>query len=102
VVGNSRRSTGLIRHSRSPQDTERINRTVHLSFYHHSTAIVTGAASGIGLALSEALHQRRARVWLTDINQEAVHSAARRLGHGATSMHWMSEMKKASKCWSNA
>ncbi len=55
-------------------------------------ALVTGAASGIGAALAEALAARGARVWLTDIHGEAVAATAAdigarhpdaRLAHGA-------------------
>jgi len=45
-----------------------------------ASAIVTGAASGIGLALSEALVARGADVWLTDINVAGAEEAAAKLG----------------------
>jgi len=51
--------------------------------YEGRTAIVTGAASGIGLALSRALVARGARVWLTDIDRDAVEAAAESIGRGA-------------------
>lgn len=44
------------------------------------TALVTGAASGIGAALAEALAERGARVWLTDIDAEAVGATAAAIG----------------------
>lgn len=47
-------------------------------------AVVTGAASGIGLALACALVQRGARVHLTDIDGEAAARAAATLGTAAT------------------
>ncbi len=47
------------------------------------SVIVTGAASGIGLALSRALARRGAKVWLSDINETAVRAAAEQIG-GAT------------------
>lgn len=43
-------------------------------------AVVTGAASGIGRALAEALHARGADLVLTDINAEALAEVADRLG----------------------
>lgn len=50
-----------------------------------ASAIVTGAGSGIGLALSEAMVARGAEVWLTDINGDSVAAAADRLGSKAHS-----------------
>ena len=41
-----------------------------MDFFTEKTAIVTGAASGIGRALSEALAQRGAIVILADVNAE--------------------------------
>ncbi|HSN85201.1 MAG TPA: SDR family oxidoreductase [Thermoanaerobaculia bacterium] len=48
--------------------------------WRDATAVVTGAASGIGLALSAALVQRGANVWLTDVDAEKVRQAAEALG----------------------
>ena len=50
------------------------------SNYQGMIAIVTGAASGIGLALSRAMDKRGARVWMADIDGEAVERAARSIG----------------------
>jgi NAD(P)-dependent dehydrogenase (short-subunit alcohol dehydrogenase family) len=47
-----------------------------------TTAVVTGAASGIGLAAAELLHARGARVALVDVDEEIGTQAARRLGEG--------------------
>lgn len=47
------------------------------------TAIVTGAASGIGLALSKHLISRGWRVVLADVNEECGLAAAKELGHDA-------------------
>jgi NAD(P)-dependent dehydrogenase (short-subunit alcohol dehydrogenase family) len=44
--------------------------------WNGASAIVTGAASGIGLALSEALVARGADVWLADINVAGAQAAA--------------------------
>lgn len=44
------------------------------------TAVVTGAASGIGRALAEALHAKGARLVLTDIDADALSATAARLG----------------------
>ncbi|HEX6470948.1 MAG TPA: SDR family oxidoreductase [Streptosporangiaceae bacterium] len=44
------------------------------------TAVVTGAASGIGLALAEALHARGARLVVVDIDADALAATATRLG----------------------
>jgi NAD(P)-dependent dehydrogenase (short-subunit alcohol dehydrogenase family) len=46
------------------------------------TVIVTGAASGIGLALSSALAERGDRVVMTDIEGERLSTEAARLRHG--------------------
>ncbi len=48
--------------------------------YRGTTAIVTGAASGIGLELSKQLVARGAEVWLTDVDAAAAESAAEALG----------------------
>jgi 3-oxoacyl-[acyl-carrier protein] reductase len=44
------------------------------------TAVVTGAASGIGLACSRALTAEGATVVLADLNEPGVHKAAREVG----------------------
>lgn len=54
-----------------------------MTTYVGASAIVTGAGSGIGLALSRALIARGAHVWLTDINETAVTAAAEKLGPAA-------------------
>ena len=54
-----------------------------MSFWSGKSVIVTGAASGIGLALSRALARRGAKVWLSDINEAAVREAASRIGGDA-------------------
>ena len=58
----------------------------NMNHWKGKSAIVTGAGSGIGLALSEAMLARGAQVWLTDINAKSVAEAAERLGEGA---HWL-------------
>ncbi|MCB9530047.1 MAG: SDR family NAD(P)-dependent oxidoreductase [Myxococcales bacterium] len=46
------------------------------------TALITGAAGGIGAALAEALHALGARVWLTDLDPARLQATAARLaGH---------------------
>ena len=54
--------------------------------FRDSVALVTGAASGIGAALAQALAERGARVTLTDIDLEKAEAHAhdiRRAGHSA-------------------
>lgn len=45
-----------------------------------AVALITGAAGGIGAAVSEELHRRGAAVVLVDLEQERVDAVARRLG----------------------
>ena len=47
------------------------------------TAIVTGAASGLGLGIARSLVQRGARVALVDVDEAAVQAAAASMGDGA-------------------
>lgn len=47
------------------------------------TAIVTGAASGIGLAIARELAESGARVLLADLDMAKTTAAARAIGHGA-------------------
>ena len=46
-------------------------------------AVVTGAASGIGKAIATAFIEAGASVVLCDLNADAVHAAARKLGDRA-------------------
>lgn len=46
-------------------------------------ALVTGAASGMGLATAQTLHKAGANVVLLDVNEERVARAAAELGAGA-------------------
>ena len=54
-----------------------------MTFWTGKSVIVTGAASGIGLAVSRELSRRGAKVWLSDINETAVRQAAGQIGHDA-------------------
>lgn len=49
------------------------------------TGVVTGAASGIGRALSKAMAARGVEVWLTDVDGGAAKAAAEAIGAGAHS-----------------
>jgi NAD(P)-dependent dehydrogenase (short-subunit alcohol dehydrogenase family) len=51
--------------------------------WHKTAALVTGAASGIGLALSKAVANRGATVWMTDIDALGVERAAKAVGANA-------------------
>jgi NADP-dependent 3-hydroxy acid dehydrogenase YdfG len=51
--------------------------------YENKTAIVTGSGSGIGLAFTNELIERGAKVWLADIDEKGVRSASAKLGPNA-------------------
>lgn len=51
--------------------------------WNDASVLVTGAASGIGLALSKAVAKRGATVWMTDIDAAGVERAAKSVGAGA-------------------
>ena len=52
-------------------------------YWEGKSAVVTGAASGIGLALAKALIARGAEVWVTDIDSAGIMLAAQVLGSKA-------------------
>ena len=54
-----------------------------MSLWSGKSVIVTGAASGIGLAMSSELSRRGAKVWLSDIDETAVREAASEIGGDA-------------------
>ncbi len=47
------------------------------------TAVITGAASGLGLAISKKLHAEGAHVAMLDLNEAALQSAAKEVGENA-------------------
>ncbi|MFI7706783.1 3-oxoacyl-ACP reductase FabG [Nonomuraea sp. NPDC049480] len=47
---------------------------------NHKTAVITGGAQGIGLAIAEVFVREGARVVIGDLNLEAAEAAAKRLG----------------------
>ena len=47
----------------------------------NKVAIVTGAASGLGFAAAQKLMDEGAKVLLTDINEEVIHSMPERLSN---------------------
>jgi NAD(P)-dependent dehydrogenase (short-subunit alcohol dehydrogenase family) len=55
--------------------------------FQNKVAIITGAASGIGLLTAQNLAKQGAKVVLTDVNKEAVQTAAKQiLDHGGTAI----------------
>jgi NAD(P)-dependent dehydrogenase (short-subunit alcohol dehydrogenase family) len=52
--------------------------------FENKVALVTGAASGLGLATAKAFAESGAAVVLADWNEEAVHAAARQLSESST------------------
>ena len=58
---------------------------------HGQTALVTGAAQGIGVAIAERLLREGARVTLLDLDADAVAATAGQLasGHGAEAVGWV-------------
>ena len=53
---------------------------------HNHTALVTGAAGGMGRAISRRLAEDGFSVVMTDIDEDAVRTAAREVGHGARAL----------------
>lgn len=53
----------------------------------NKVALVTGAGSGIGQCIAETYAREGARVALSDINFDAVQSAARAIGNNAIALH---------------
>ena len=67
----------------------KLRSTHHLDmtlYFRNKVAVVTGGASGLGLALCEALLNRQAQVVLADIDGEAAQQQAERLQHGAAQL----------------
>lgn len=48
--------------------------------FKNQVAIITGAASGLGRSITKRLHAEGARVAMLDLNEDALHSAAKGLG----------------------
>jgi 3-oxoacyl-[acyl-carrier protein] reductase len=53
------------------------------SQFNNQAAVITGAASGLGFAIANKLHQEGAKIALLDLNDEAVRSAAKQVGENA-------------------
>ena len=57
-----------------------------MSDHTGKTAIVTGAAQGIGRAIAKRMAQDGAHVIVSDINGEGAKAAAEAIGHGAVAV----------------
>src|SRR5574341_1943707 len=53
------------------------------SQFNNQVAVITGAASGLGFAIANKLHQEGAKIALLDLNEEPVRSAAKKVGENA-------------------
>lgn len=58
--------------------------TNKMNTFKEQVAIVTGAASGLGLAIAKKLHSEGATVALLDLNEAALQSATREIGPNST------------------
>ncbi|MCC6313723.1 MAG: SDR family oxidoreductase [Thermomicrobiales bacterium] len=75
--------------------------------FEGKTAIVTGAARGIGEAAARRLASEGARVMIADIDEAAAQEAAARIGEGAIAQHldvtdadsWAAAVARASSMW---
>jgi NAD(P)-dependent dehydrogenase (short-subunit alcohol dehydrogenase family) len=77
--------------------------TMNLTF-ENKVALVTGAASGMGLVTARAFAEAGAALTLADVNEKAVCSAAEELvaaGHKAIGIHAMSLTRLKSQQWSH-
>ncbi len=52
-----------------------------MNYFENKTAFVTGAASGIGLAITKALVSQGANVMMSDVNAEGLDLAAKQIGN---------------------
>ena len=75
-----------------------------MEHFRDKVAVITGGASGIGLAIARALIKRGSKVIIADINTEDLDSAALELGSNATvftcNVADLSSVKTlAENCW---
>ena len=68
-----------------------------MSLLDGQTAVITGGAQGLGLAIAERFVAEGARVVLGDLNLEATQAAAKRLGGGDVALAVRCDVTRAAE-----